>query len=1047
VKTAIILSIFALAVILLFSDVIFGPRVFLDANPYHYAPWSYYARGDDADQKTYRTDALFTYFPRRVELTRAVRSGRMPLWNPYILAGMPFFADPQSRAAYPIALLLSAVDPVDAMAYDVAIHLFIAMLGMYLFLRSIGTNLWGALLGGFAFGFSSFFYVRFGHPTFISTAAWIPFFFYGLERARRSGPPGTVMLAGFLAMGYLAGFPQVFIFGAGAMVFYALYTALDNGGGKRGRDLLRTGKIIAIASALVILIVAVQMIPFLELLRNSTGLGVDIEKMQEVYLARPVLLLRSFFPDLFGNPIEGTDWSGLTKDVTHPYNPEFAVYGGIGALLAAVAMITFIKRDGRARAFLILLAVTIGLATNELLIRLGYTVLPLLEVSRISRISAVSCLALSALAGMGLSRASGGLGRPEGRRLTIVAAVFGTLVLAVGLYIVIGGDSFIGDYLSRARDLPADMWKHTHQEMRSPEIRRWATTEGGEWVAYEREQVERGIAFLLPAVALLVLLARSKRAGGAIRTGLVVAFVGLVAIDAGLSARGHFISQVSGRLFHTEGIGFLKQGVGDAGKWRIRTARYRDEDIKAFPPNTNQVLGIHSLNGASTIWPEGYKHLYDAFGGERRLSMRWDKHMAVPVFEALASDFGCVRYSITSNKGLPVVSAPIIRLVAAKAGTPSRVRIMRFAGESRLALWQRTGETFNFAMDLPAAKHLDFALGIDAGSAPRDDTVSVWLVWEQGGQTLQLARRFDLARHEAAWRPFTLDLSGMNGGRTRIRMVCEISGGGQRTPVTVAWSGLDLSLGECGVGEAEEGFEITLEPGGEYIAIELASEAKEVPLEMDLGGSRRKVRWVAFPPDMPVRRIYLDLRERRGHPVTLRSDSTFEVRDCDMVYLDVGTPDYEIIYDKDMYIYENLAAVRKGVCLDRRALGWGEEQGDGVVAISGLEEIGNVECGTCSITAYRPEQVLLDVATGSDCLLLFQDVYYPGWKGYVDGREVEILETDIGMRAIALPAGTHRVEMRYTPASIKLGLALTCAGLVLSAGYVLANRRRGKAGL
>jgi len=522
VKTIVVVSIFSLAVLLLFMEVFFGPRAFLDANPYHYAPWRYYALEGDTDQKTYRTDALFTYFPRRVELTRSIRSGRIPLWNPYILAGTPFFADPQSRVVYPIALLLVAVDPVDAMAYDVAIHLVIAMLGMYLFLRSIRVNLWGSLLGGFGFGFSSFFCLRFGHPTFISTAAWIPFFFYGLEKARRSGPAATVMLAAFLAMGYLAGFPQVFVFGAGALLFYGLYTGLDTGPENRKREILRTGRILVIAGGLFLLLVAVHLIPFVELLRNSTGLGVDIEKMQEVYLARPVLLLRSFFPDLFGNPIEGTDWSGLTRDLMHPYNPEFAVYCGLGTLLAAVGAVGFIRRERRARAFLVILALTIGLATNETLIRLGYAVLPFLDVSRISRISVVSCLALSALGGMGVSLVTEKLGRPGRRRFLVVTAVFAGVVLAIGLYLAIAGDAFVGSYLAKARELPAHVWKHTHQEMRSPEIRRWAEGTGQEWVEYERRQVGRGIAFLIPALALLVLLARSKKGAGLLKTGLVV---------------------------------------------------------------------------------------------------------------------------------------------------------------------------------------------------------------------------------------------------------------------------------------------------------------------------------------------------------------------------------------------------------------------------------------------------------------------------------------------------------------------------------------------
>ncbi len=474
--------------------------------------------------------------------------------------------------------------------------------------------------------------------------------------------------------------------------------------------------------------------------------------------------------------------------------------------------------------------------------------------------------------------------------------------------------------------------------------------------------------------------------------------------------------------------------------WRMRSVRYADEDVKAFPPNTNQVLDIHSLNGASTIWPKGYRRLYDAFGGSRRLSKRWDKQMAVGVYEALASDFACVRYAIASNEGLPVVFPPIIRLVAARAGTPSRVRIMRVGDESRLALRQQTGETFNFAMDLPPAEDLEFAVGFDGGSSGAGDTVTLWLDWEQSGETARFGHTFDVVRDEAEWHPFSLDLSRMSGGRTRIKMGCEISGSGQRPAVTVAWSGLDLTYGECGIEKTGDAYEISLDRDAEYIALELESDASEIPLEILSGGFHRKVRWIAFPPGMPVRRVFLDLREREVDPVILRSDSSFTVRDCDMVYLDVGCPDYELIYDKDMYIYENLAAIRKGVCLDRKALRRLDGPGSGVLAVSDLEEIGDAECGRCKIAGYRPEEVLLDVTADTDCFLLFQDVYYPGWKAHVDGIGTDIIQTDIGMRAIEVPAGAHRVEMKYAPASIRIGLALTCLGVVLSAAYILAGR-------
>jgi hypothetical protein len=954
---------------------------------------------------------------------------------------MPFFADPQSRVAYPIALMLVAVDPVDARAYDVAIHLVIAMLGMYLFLRSISVNAWGSLLGGLAFGFSSFFYVRLGHPTFIAAAAWIPFFFYGFEKARMRGPEGVVMLTAFLAMGYLAGFPQVFLFGVGALIAYALYTSFDTGRSDRKRVILGAAKIILIAGLLSLLLVAFQLVPFVELLRNSVGLGVDIEKMSDVYLAPPVLLLRSFFPDLFGNPIEGTDWSGLTRDLTHTYNPEFAVYCGLGTLLAAVGAMVFIRSDRRVRFFTALLLLSVGLATSGMLIRVGYALVPLLEMSKISRIAVLSCFALCTLGGMGFSMISDRLGPRERKRCLTAVGVVAVVVLVVAAYVALGTNSFLGRYLGKAEDLPDYFWKHTHRAMRSSRVQGWAEGDGREWIQYEKRQVGRGLVFLIPALGLFVLLAHPKKTPNALRTVFVVGFIGLVGLDAGLNTRGYFISQVSSRLFETEGIDLLKNRVGDEGMWRIRSVRYQHEDIKAFPPNTNLLFNIHSLNGTSTLWPEGYQSLYDAFSGSREVSKRWDKQMAMGAYEVLASDFACVRYVIADNAGIPVVFPPLVRLVAAKAGTPSRVRIVKVGREGKLALWQRPGETFNFSVELPRIRTLEFYVGLDAQYPGEGDSIAVWLMWARGRAQRRFRHVFNLARDRGRWHPFMLDVSGVGPGRVMIQMGCELLSAGRGYPVTVAWGGLDLVSGAVEVSQTADGYRVSMDENSKYLALELASPAGEVPLEIFTAGLGRRVRWISFPSHMPVRRIFLDVRERGDDSVVIRSDSAFALVDCDAVHMDVGTPDYQLIYDKDMYIYENQTAVRKGVCLKHDVLAGLGEFPSGPLAVAAFEAIGNIECGECNIVSYRPERVVLDVVAESDCYLVFQDVWYPGWKAYVDGAGTEIIPTDIGMRAIELASGTHRVEMVYAPGSLKLGLVLTGLGAVLLASYMMLSWR------
>jgi hypothetical protein len=530
----------------------------------------------------------------------------------------------------------------------------------------------------------------------------------------------------------------------------------------------------------------------------------------------------------------------------------------------------------------------------------------------------------------------------------------------------------------------------------------------------------------------------TKKSSRAIRTGTAIAFISLVAADAGTNSRDNFITQVSHRLFETDGITMLKHRTGQDGNWRMRSVRYEHEDIKAFPPNTNLLFGVHSLNGTSTIWPEGYQRLFDAFGDARLSHNLWDPQMSLNPSEAAAADFACVRYAVGSNKGLPVVFPPVLRLVAAKAGIPSRVRIMQVGDEARLAVWQEAGETLNFAMDLPFAEALDFAVGFDAAARAPGDTVSVWLTWEKGGRQAGFRYDFDILRDRARWYPFRMRVAPVSDGRVRMKLGCTYTGRRRRSPVTVAWSGLDLVVADCAQRETGGGYAISVKEGSDYALLRLRSETSEVPLEVLLGESQRRIRWVAFPPHMPRRQIFVDLTRRMGDEVMLRSDSAFTLEGCSMVYLDVGVPDYHLIYDKDMYIYENLAAIKRGVCLAKDAIGIPDEGSRNMLAVAHLGGIADVECGTSSIVSYQPERVILDVRADKDCFLLFQDTYYPGWKAYVDGGETRILDTDIGMRAIELEAGNHAVEMKYAPTSLLIGLILTCAGLVLS--FVYARR-------
>jgi uncharacterized membrane protein YfhO len=75
-------------------------------------------------------------------------------------------------------------------------------------------------------------------------------------------------------------------------------------------------------------------------------------------------------------------------------------------------------------------------------------------------------------------------------------------------------------------------------------------------------------------------------------------------------------------------------------------------------------------------------------------------------------------------------------------------------------------------------------------------------------------------------------------------------------------------------------------------------------------------------------------------------------------------------------------------------------------------------------------------------LLVLTDIYYPGWKAFLDGRRVPLERVNYLLRGVAVPAGEHRVELRYEPTSFRLGWMISLATALALIGAVLFHFRR-----
>jgi hypothetical protein len=195
---------------------------------------------------------------------------------------------------------------------------------------------------------------------------------------------------------------------------------------------------------------------------------------------------------------------------------------------------------------------------------------------------------------------------------------------------------------------------------------------------------------------------------------------------------------------------------------------------------------------------------------------------------------------------------------------------------------------------------------------------------------------------------------------------------------------------------------------------------------------------------MKSRSIMIDLKGRARKGLMLESDSTFSVEHCCQVWRGwTQDLDCQLVYDGDMCIYENTAAVEKGLCLDPAQIEITMVDGEPELSLGSLETVDDARCGESEIISYRPDRVVAEVSAACECYFLLQDMYYPGWQAYVDGQEARILKSDIGIRVLEIPEGNHTITMVFRPRSVYAGLVLTCVGLLMSVAYALKTRRRG----
>jgi hypothetical protein len=77
------------------------------------------------------------------------------------------------------------------------------------------------------------------------------------------------------------------------------------------------------------------------------------------------------------------------------------------------------------------------------------------------------------------------------------------------------------------------------------------------------------------------------------------------------------------------------------------------------------------------------------------------------------------------------------------------------------------------------------------------------------------------------------------------------------------------------------------------------------------------------------------------------------------------------------------------------------------------------------------DEVRLEVITDSPGVVVISATYDPGWKATVNGVDTDVMPANGALQAVAVPAGTSTITLRYAPRTLQIGVAITGLTLIL----------------
>ncbi|HEX6065853.1 MAG TPA: 6-pyruvoyl-tetrahydropterin synthase-related protein, partial [Longimicrobiales bacterium] len=358
-------------------------------------------------------------------------SGSLPKWVPYILGGLPMFANPGS-VFYPLRLLTNFLLPGTMSLPIIFIFQFgIAGFGMYLLARELGCRTWAAFIAGIAFQLTGITIsaVYAGHDGRVIVATFAPLFLFFLHRGIRTGSfaafAGAATTLGFSLLSFqIQSNYYVLLAGAAWATFLLVHLGI-----------IRTPRALATRTALglgavafAFAIAAVNFLPFRDYVADSPRGAARGYTYSTTWSLPPAELVGMAVPEHVG-----------VFDAYKGKNPFKINTEYVGAFVLVLLVLGFAvsRRNRYWWFFLGVMAVTLTIAMggHTPIYRLYYEILPGTKRFRAPSVSFfLIALSLAAMAALTLERIAQMYderkGTGKGRDIVswLLAAIAGTVI-------------------------------------------------------------------------------------------------------------------------------------------------------------------------------------------------------------------------------------------------------------------------------------------------------------------------------------------------------------------------------------------------------------------------------------------------------------------------------------------------------------------------------------------------------------------------------------------------------------------------------------------